>query len=103
MPLGLSDVFASFLHKKFDFIRKKYYNIYRKLREVGNKMKLCDFCQKVEIEDNVSYCGSCSARIIKMGMLLQSLKVKPEEHPQPLKSALRAALCPPSSQLSCLR
>lgn len=42
-------------------------------------MKLCDFCKKVEIEDNVSYCGSCSARIIKMGMLLQSLKVKPEE------------------------
>ena len=42
-------------------------------------MKLCDFCQKVEIEDNVSYCGSCSARIIKMGILLQSLKVKPEE------------------------
>ena len=42
-------------------------------------MKLCDFCQKVEIEDNVPYCGSCSARIIKMGMLLQSLKVKPEE------------------------
>ena len=42
-------------------------------------MKLCDFCKKVEIEDNVSYCGSCSARIIKMGMLLQSLKAKPEE------------------------
>ena len=42
-------------------------------------MKLCDFCQKVEIEDNVSYCNSCAARIIKMGMLLQSLKVKPEE------------------------
>ena len=42
-------------------------------------MKLWDFCKKVEIEDNISYCGSCSARIIKMGMLLQSLKVKPEE------------------------
>ena len=42
-------------------------------------MKLCDFWQEVEIEDNVSYCGSCAARIIKMGMLLQSLKVKPEE------------------------
>lgn len=42
-------------------------------------MKLCDLCQKVEVEDDVSYCGSCSARIIKMGMLLQSLKVKPEE------------------------
>ena len=42
-------------------------------------MKLCDLCQKVEIEDNVSYCGSCAARIIKIGILLQSLKVKPEE------------------------
>ena len=42
-------------------------------------MKLCDFCQKVEVEDDVSYCGSCAARIIKIGILQQSLQVKPEE------------------------
>ena len=42
-------------------------------------MKLCDFCQKVEVEDGVSYCVSCAARIIIIGMLQQSLQVKPEE------------------------
>lgn len=42
-------------------------------------MKLCDFCQEVEVEDDVSYCGSCAANIIKIGMLQQSLQAKPEE------------------------
>lgn len=48
-------------------------------------MKLCDFCQKVEVEDDVSYCGSCAARIIKIGILQQSLQVKPEEAKKHLK------------------
>ena len=48
-------------------------------------MKLCDYCQKVEVEDGVSYCSSCAAYIIKIGMLQQSLQAKPEEAKQTLE------------------